>query len=129
MAALNINVFDIPNFSITTIYNDTAQHSLPIIINLINNAVYRCVAGGCGCSLFDLGRLCCRLVMLDRYPGPETVIQPIELKTQPFQQTSQPEEFNIGICSSAVFIGMIFVLVPVSLSIDMVYDREVSLFF
>lgn len=56
-----------------------------------------------------------------------TDFQPIELKTHPFQQTSQPEEFNIGICSSAIFIGMIFVLVPVSLSIDMVYDREVSL--
>lgn len=41
MAALNINSFHLPNLSITTIYNDTAQHSLPIIINLINNALYR----------------------------------------------------------------------------------------
>lgn len=41
MAALNINAFHLPNFSITTIYNDTAQHSLPVVINLINNALYR----------------------------------------------------------------------------------------
>lgn len=51
--------------------------------------------------------------------------QPIEIKTHPFQQTSQPEEFNIIVFASAISIGMIFVLVPVSLSIDMVYEREV----
>lgn len=43
MAALNINSYHLPNLSITAIYNDTAQHSLPIIINLINNALYRYV--------------------------------------------------------------------------------------
>lgn len=52
--------------------------------------------------------------------------QPIVVKTQPFQQTSQPEGFNIGIFSTATFMGMIFVLVPVSLAVDMVYDREVN---
>lgn len=52
-------------------------------------------------------------------------IEPIEVKVLPFQQTSQPGEFNVGICSSAIFMGMIFVLVPLSLAIDMVYDREV----
>lgn len=53
-------------------------------------------------------------------------VESIEVKVLPFQQTSQPEEFNTGIFSSATFMGMIFVLVPVSLAIDMVYDREVS---
>lgn len=52
---------------------------------------------------------------------------PIKVKTHPFQQTSQPQEFNIGIASSALFIGMDFVLVPITLAVDMVYDREVSL--
>ena len=41
MAALNINVFDPPEFHITAIYNDTTQHSLPILVNLLNNALYR----------------------------------------------------------------------------------------
>lgn len=50
----------------------------------------------------------------------------IEVKTHPFQQTSQPQEFNIGTASSAFFIGMDFVLVPITLAVDMVYDREVS---
>jgi ATP-binding cassette, subfamily A (ABC1), member 5 len=52
--------------------------------------------------------------------------EPIEVRVQPFQQTFQPEEFNIGVFSSSTFIGMIFVLIPVSLAVDMVYDREVS---
>lgn len=43
MAALNVNVFDVPELSITTIYNDTAQHSLPIIMNIISNAYYKYV--------------------------------------------------------------------------------------
>lgn len=51
--------------------------------------------------------------------------EPIEVKTHPFQQTSQPQEFNIGMASSAVFIGMHFVLIPITLAVDMVYDREV----
>jgi ATP-binding cassette subfamily A (ABC1) protein 5 len=49
----------------------------------------------------------------------------IEVKTHPFQQTSQPQEFNIGTASSALFIGMDFVLLPITLAVDMVYDREV----
>jgi len=53
--------------------------------------------------------------------------EPITVKTHPFQQTSQPEEFNMGTFSSAIFIGMSFVLVPVSLAVDMVYDREASI--
>lgn len=41
MAAFNINSYNDPEYSITMIYNDTAQHSLPIVINIINNALYR----------------------------------------------------------------------------------------
>lgn len=52
-------------------------------------------------------------------------LKPIEVKTHPFQQTSQPQEFNIGTASSAVSIGMNFVLLPITLVVDMVYDREV----
>ena len=53
--------------------------------------------------------------------------EPIQVKSHPFQQTSQPQEFNIGIASSALLIGMDFVLVPITLAVDMVYDREVRL--
>lgn len=54
---------------------------------------------------------------------------PIELKAQPFQQTSRPEKLDSGVAATCFTMGMIFSLVPVSLAVDMVYDREVRLFF
>nr|CAD7414787.1 unnamed protein product [Timema cristinae] len=101
LAAFNVNTYEIPELAITTIYNDTAQHSLPIVLNILSNTFYR-------------------LIMKEM----EKDVEPIVVKTHPFQQTSQPEEFNMGTFSSSLFIGMIFVLVPVSLAVDMVYDRE-----
>jgi hypothetical protein len=53
---------------------------------------------------------------------------PISVRTHPLQITSEPMDFNIGLFSSSLLIGMVFVLVPVSLAIDMVYDREVSFY-
>lgn len=52
--------------------------------------------------------------------------KPIEVLTHPFQQTEQQEEFNVGNVVCAIFMGMIFALVPVTLAVDIVYDREVS---
>lgn len=40
-AAFNINSFKPQEYSITILYNDTEQHSLPVVINLISNAFYR----------------------------------------------------------------------------------------
>ncbi|KAF5301097.1 hypothetical protein FQA39_LY10916 [Lamprigera yunnana] len=103
MVALNINQLEVPNINITVIYNDTLQHSLPIIINIIDNTIYRYLTN-------------------DR----DTRWRPIEVGVHPFQQTSQPEEFNIGVFSTSMFLGMMFVLIPVSLAVDMVYDREIK---
>lgn len=52
--------------------------------------------------------------------------KPIEVLTHPYQQTEQDEEFNLGNVICAVFMGMIFALVPVTLAVDIVYDREVK---
>lgn len=105
MVALNVNVFEVERgeFSVTAIYNDTFQHSLPIVVNFINNALFKLLGYGDNVTSF----------------------KPIEVSVNPFQQTSQPEEFNIGIFASTTFMGMIFVLLPVSLAVDVVYDREV----
>ncbi|XP_053687568.1 cholesterol transporter ABCA5-like [Sabethes cyaneus] len=160
MAAFNVNTISWSNVSITTLYNDTTQHSLPIILNLISNtllrmfvkvgtppvasqAVYRHQRVTVGrqqqYGTVDYG---------DDMPqgdepldtassitpsvggsatggGVESVLN-IELHSHPFQQTAQPQEFNIGTFSSALFVGMIFVLIPVSLAVDMVYDREMK---
>lgn len=101
MAAFNINDYSFPTMNLTIVYNDTMQHSLPILLNVLLNTYYRLVSG-------------------------RNDIRPIEVKTHPFQQTSQPQEFNIGVASSALFIGMDFVLLPITLAVDMVYDREIK---
>lgn len=102
MAAINITSFKGNNISLTLLYNDTTQHALPVVLNIITNAIFRTFTGSIG------------------------EIQPIVLKSHPFQQTALVQEFNLGTFSSALFVGMIFVLVPVSLAVDMVYDREMK---
>lgn len=52
--------------------------------------------------------------------------KPIEVAVHPFQQTEQQDEFNVGNVVCAIFVGMIFALVPVTLAVDIVYDREVG---
>lgn len=100
MGAFDVKMLSWSNVSVTALYNDTTQHSLPIVLNLFSNALYRMMTG-------------------DDF-------QPIEIRAHPFRQTAQPQEFNLGTFSSALFIGMIFVLIPVSLAVDMVYDREMK---
>lgn len=102
MGAFNINLQNLSNLTITVLYNDTTQHSLPILLNLLSNS------------------------LLKMNSDDENFNEKIELRSHPFQQTVQPQQFNIGTFSSAIFVGMIFVLIPVSLSIDMVYDREMK---
>ncbi|XP_014207034.1 ATP-binding cassette sub-family A member 5-like isoform X2 [Copidosoma floridanum] len=100
MAVLNVTGYNASRMNLTVMYNDTMQHSLPIIVNVLTNAFYN--------------------LLSDRQQT-----SPIRVKTHPFQQTSQPQEFNIGIASSSLFIGMDLVLVPITLAVDMVYDREI----
>ncbi|XP_017880849.1 ATP-binding cassette sub-family A member 5-like isoform X1 [Ceratina calcarata] len=101
MAAFNITEYSRLKINLTVAYNDTMQHSLPILLNVLSNAYHRLIT--------------------DKHD-----LRPIEVKTHPFQQTSQPQEFNIGTGTSAMFIGMNFVLLPITLVIDMVYDREIK---
>ncbi|XP_014224369.1 ATP-binding cassette sub-family A member 5-like isoform X2 [Trichogramma pretiosum] len=100
MAVLNFTDYNLSRMNFTVMYNDTMQHSLPIVLNVFTNAFYELL-------------------------NPSKV-SPIRVKTHPFQQMSQPQEFNIGIASSALFIGMDLVLVPITLAVDMVYDREIK---
>lgn len=100
MGAFDVKMLSSSNVSVTALYNDTTLHSLPIVLNMFSNALYRMMTG-------------------DDF-------QPIEIRAHPFRQTAQPQEFNLGTFSSALFIGMIFVLIPVSLAVDMVYDREMK---
>lgn len=95
----------IPYKHIMIFYNTTYTHSLPIIANLLDNSIYRIFMSAYG--------------LLDNF-------KPIEVLAHPFQQTEQQEEFNMGNVICAVFMGMIFAIVPVTLAVDIVYDREIK---
>ncbi|KAH9638909.1 hypothetical protein HF086_004439 [Spodoptera exigua] len=95
----------IPYGKIMAYYNSTYTHSLPIIVNLLDNSVYKVLMSASG--------------LMESY-------KPIEVLTHPFQQTEQQEEFNLGNVVCAIFMGMIFALVPVTLAVDIVYDREIK---
>lgn len=43
IAAFNINEYNSLNMDLTIIYNDTMQHSLPILLNVLLNTYYRYV--------------------------------------------------------------------------------------
>ncbi|EGI60698.1 ABC transporter A family member 4 [Acromyrmex echinatior] len=101
IAAFNINDYNLPRLNLTVTYNDTMQHSLPILINILSNAYYRLISG-------------------------KNEATPIEVHTHPFQQTSQPQQFNIGAASCAIFLGMVFIILPITLAVDMVNDREIK---
>ncbi|CAB3246103.1 unnamed protein product [Arctia plantaginis] len=95
----------IPYGKIMAYYNSTFTHSLPIIVNLLDNSVFRVLMSTSG--------------LIENF-------KPIEVLTHPFQQTEQQEEFNVGNVICAIFMGMIFALVPVTLAVDIVYDREIK---
>ncbi|XP_073948704.1 LOW QUALITY PROTEIN: cholesterol transporter ABCA5-like [Choristoneura fumiferana] len=95
----------IPYGIIKAYYNTTFTHGLPIIINLLDNSIFR---------------------ILMQTTGQLESFRPIEVLAHPFQQTEQQEEFNVGNVICAIFMGMIFALVPVTLAVDIVYDREIK---
>ncbi|XP_075983489.1 cholesterol transporter ABCA5-like isoform X2 [Anticarsia gemmatalis] len=103
-AAFSIKDSVIPYGKIMAYFNTTYTHSLPIIVNLLDNSVYRVLMSSSG--------------LIENF-------KPIEVLSHPFQQTEQQEEFNLGNVICAVFMGMIFALVPVTLAVDIVYDREI----
>ncbi|XP_011864541.1 PREDICTED: ABC transporter A family member 1-like isoform X2 [Vollenhovia emeryi] len=98
IAAFNVNDYNLPQLKLAVTYNDTMQHSLPILINILSNAYYRLIAK-------------------------ENKATPIEVYTYPFQQISQ--QFN-NPAGYVTLLGMVFTLLPISLAVDMVYDREIK---
>ncbi|XP_063368836.1 cholesterol transporter ABCA5-like [Cydia amplana] len=105
IGAFSVRDSVIPYGKIMAYYNTTLTHGLPIIINLLDNSIFR--------------------ILMHTSGQPEN-FRPIEVFAHPFQQTEQPEEFNLGNLVCAIFMGMIFALVPVTLAVDIVYDREIK---
>ncbi|CAG9770151.1 unnamed protein product [Ceutorhynchus assimilis] len=102
LGGFNVHTFEEWDYSFTVLYNDTYLHSMPITLNILSNTIYRLLT-----------------------PDKEN-FEPIKVMAQPFQQTMQPEGVNIASTTQTVFVGMVFVMVPVSLAVDLVYDRELK---
>lgn len=77
-------------------FNDTAQHSIPILINTINNYYS---------SLYSSG--------------------PISLTSQPFRITDVPLTFDGGAFAGNLFVGITYVFIPCGFALELIYDRQV----
>ncbi|XP_065201451.1 uncharacterized protein LOC135832246 isoform X2 [Planococcus citri] len=90
---------------ITIFYNDTAMHSLPIMINTLNNALYK-------------------MFVKEKYNDTSEEAK-IITKSFPFLTKSQPEKFDVGLFYCAVCLGAAFCAIPIIFATDYVYDREI----
>lgn len=87
-------------------YNDTAQHSLPIVMNLVSNSIYR-------------------MVMADKWGrdiGSKT--HPIITKSHPLDRQNTSSTV-LSYALTAFSVGFTFIMVAATVGVDMVYDREI----
>ncbi|XP_067014846.1 cholesterol transporter ABCA5 [Anabrus simplex] len=101
LVAFNINVYNKPQMNVTTVYNDSMFHSLPIAMNMINNAFYR-------------------LVMEDND------IESIRVRSHPLQATSESKAFSFISLFYGLGFGSMFVILSCTIVVDLVYDREIK---
>ncbi|XP_039297783.1 ATP-binding cassette sub-family A member 2 [Nilaparvata lugens] len=100
MAALDIfSCCDLKDAEYTVLYNDTTQHSLPIIVNIMNNALYKKILG-------------------EKRKGK------IEVKSHPFPTEIRDLDSSPIMVLASMSLGAVILLMPVSLCIDVVHDRE-----
>nr|XP_053640030.1 cholesterol transporter ABCA5-like [Cherax quadricarinatus] len=102
MAALNVASFPratngVPA-NLTLLFNDTYLHSIPILVNLISNAILRSLE--------------------------ETDV--INVSTHLLPSILESVSFDVSTFMAPMMIGYTFSLIPAGLVIDLVYDREVS---
>ncbi|RZF33664.1 hypothetical protein LSTR_LSTR007042 [Laodelphax striatellus] len=92
---------DINDAQYSILYNDTAQHSLPAIVNIMNNVLYREILGNNSNGT-------------------------IWIKAHPFQLSTGQQDFSHIATLASVSLGAVILLMPVALCIDIVHDREMK---
>ena len=85
--------------NLTAVYNDTAVHSLPVSLNMINNALYKMATGDPNSAILTASK-----------PWPA-------LKTE--------WKISGAAISSGVLIGMALAMLPLATAYLAVQDREV----
>nr|QER78484.1 ATP-binding cassette transporter [Diaphorina citri] len=162
-----INVYGVNNF--TLVYNDTCQHALPILLNLLDNVYDRYLKEADHLksssslqtifhNLLSSGDLATtinpqtttdnlntttdsqsttknrKMFVNSRTPSTSYRTRPrtlesvsystIKAEVQPLPLTSMTQNFSTGLFSMSLFLGMVFVLIPVNMSVELVMDRE-----
>lgn len=123
---------------VTASYNDTAQHSLPIVMNLVSNSIYRqAIKDKKNLQAFFLKKIsnfglshlyvsCFRMVMADKWGRDiASKTQPIITKSHPFDRQNTSSTV-LSYALTAFSVGFTFIMVAATVGVDMVYDREVS---
>uniref|UniRef100_A0A1B6L2P7 ABC transporter domain-containing protein n=2 Tax=Graphocephala atropunctata TaxID=36148 RepID=A0A1B6L2P7_9HEMI len=94
---------ELHKLNVTVLYNDTLQHSLPIILNSISNFMFR---------------------VYQSKPGSDGEDQLLTVKTRRLPPTSPSRELNITMIVSSIMVGLTFVLFPISLAVEIINERE-----
>ncbi|XP_071532999.1 cholesterol transporter ABCA5-like [Panulirus ornatus] len=101
MSAFNVQSFlsteNVNLTNLTIAFNDTYMHSIPILVNLLNNALLR--------SLGESDMINISTQFLPRFTG--------------------NAKFDVSSFFAPMMIGMAFTMIPASLSIELVHDREI----
>uniref|UniRef100_A0A8D8UDB1 ATP-binding cassette sub-family A member 5 n=1 Tax=Cacopsylla melanoneura TaxID=428564 RepID=A0A8D8UDB1_9HEMI len=119
-----IHVHSLTN--VTLLYNDTCTHALPILMNVWNNVLDRYLRDK-NASFASNGRVAWRPNVSKRLqqigPAPERSSDIFAL-AESLPLTTMLPSFNTGLFSLSLFLGMVFVLIPVNMSTELVQDRE-----
>ncbi|KAL1453664.1 hypothetical protein WDU94_009984 [Cyamophila willieti] len=120
-----IHVHSLTN--VTILYNDTCAHALPILMNVWNNVLDRYLRDTNVSSVSNgRGRVGHRNVLKRLKPiGPDpNRNSTILAQAESLPLTTMLPSFNTGLFSLSLFLGMVFVLIPVNMSTELVQDRE-----
>ena len=87
-------------------YNDSAVHSIPIAINIINQMRYS-------------------LEMM-RSKGTAAGSAKINVASKPYPKLASAGQYNSGAFSAPLFIGLALNIIPAGFAIEVVRDRKVT---
>ncbi|CAL4074301.1 unnamed protein product, partial [Meganyctiphanes norvegica] len=107
LGAFNVKTFPTPSevntsVDLTLLYSDQKVHSIPILTNLVSNAVLRYANG-------------------DEPNTPQLTVYSQQLPSESISAT-----FDFSVFYAPFLLGMPFVLVPAGFTMDLVQDREIK---
>jgi hypothetical protein len=92
---------------LTALYNDSASHAIPAIVNLMTNSIFK----------------------IEEYlAGKPDNTSFIRTSSLPWPASFEKVEFSNAAFSSVILLAMAFVVIPSGFGIDVVKDRQVKFY-